>query len=499
MPARLKLPRSSEPGRPANRRRAWLLRLLAFLLAVACATPAAAAALQVASDAATARTDVRTVILAPSPREGWIRVTEFVAFRIAAASENPAFLLLQPVEGMPESVSAQPMTLRAFDRIHTHAAQLEGAFYERAREERTVARCLFGTIGANGGLPAWALLAARWPLHGPAITAVALPPESRASPQLHAVRAVKVLRAAEFSMAFRSSAMNPGERVREMVSRLREGCLIVVSGAGAASEPKDMEELATCGVAISYDAPMRAEAGAESFQMPLPGDSPEAPAALTRLYVVIPSNRVGQNSFPVSRGGAVPPQRLVNGALGAFGLSEPLRKAWAAERAGVNISFVRSEGGSATSRLTAAFQDISGDIRIAQHRSFTGAVTILAQKAGAAVLRWMWPLTAALYLLGIWAGLRVYLWLIGLARPAAFGAKYALVAALGPILTPWFMLRFAGRPDEAAIDDESEALGVLPASVYGCLARLIVWGLLICAGWAVMGGITAAALALRFD
>jgi hypothetical protein len=498
MPARLKLPWSSESGRRANRRRAWLLRLLAFLLAVACATPAAAAALQVDPDEAAARTDIRTVILAPSPREGWIRVTEFVAFRIAAASGNPAFLLLQPVEGVPESVSAQPMTLRAFDRIHTHAAQLEGAFYECAREERTVARCLFGTIGANGGLPAWVLLAARWPLHGPAITAVAVPPESRAPPHLHAVRAAKVLRAAEFSTAFRSSAMKPGERVKAMVSRLREGCLIVVSGEGAASEPQDVQRLATCGVAISYDAPMRAEADTESFQMPLPGDSPETPAALTRLYVVSPSNRIGQISFPVSRG-AVPSQRLVNDALGAFGLSEPLRKAWAAERAGVNISFVRSEGGSATSRLTAAFQDISGDIRITQRRSFTGAVTVLGQKAGAAVLRWIWPLTAALYLLGIWGGLRVYLWLIGLARPAAFGAKYARVAALGPILTPWFMLRFAGVPDEAAIDDESEALGVLSASAYGCLARLIVWGLLICAGWAVMGGITAAALALRFD
>ena len=122
------------------------------------------------------------------------------------------------------------------------------------------------------------------------------------------------------------------------------------------------------------------------------------------------------------------------------------------------------------------------------------------RKAADAVLRGLWLLAAAAYLLGIWGGLRVYLWLIGMARPAAFGTKYALVAALGPILTPWFMLRFAGGPGgTAAKDDESGALGVLSASTYDCLARLIVWGLLICAGWAVMGGITRAALALRFD
>jgi hypothetical protein len=161
---------------------------------------------------------------------------------------------------------------------------------------------------------------------------------------------------------------------------------------------------------------------------------------------------------------------------------------------------VRGEGGSAINRLTAAFQEVSGDIRITQRRSFTGIATIVRQKAGAVILRALWLLAAMLYLLGIWGGLRVYLWLTGMARPAEFETEVALVAALGPILTPWFMLRFAGRPgDTAAKDDENGALGVLSASTYDCLARLIVWGLLICAGWAVMGALTRAALALRFD
>ena len=424
-------------------------------------------------------------------------MTEFVGFRIAAAAGNPAFFLFQPVEGIPESVSAQAMTLQAFDRTRTYTAQLEGAFYERARAERTVARCLFGTIGANGGLPAWALLATRWPLSGPGITAVGVPPESPASPGLHAVREVRVLRAAELSGR---PAMNPGERVRAAVGRLREGCLIVVTGAGSASEPPELERLATSGVAISYDAPMLSEAGVESFRMPLLGDSPNGPAALTRLYAVIQSSRAGEAGFPLTRSGAVPPQRLVNDALVGFPRSGPLRKTWAGEHAGVNISFVRSEGGNATNRLIAAFRDVSGDIRITQRRSFTGIATIVRQKAGAVVLRGLWLLAAALYLLGIWGGLRVHLWLTGMARPEAFRKEYALVAALGPILTPWFMLRFAGRPDDtAAKEDESGALGVLSASAYGCLARLIVWGMLVCASWAVMGGITRAALALRFD
>jgi len=498
MPATLKLRRSSRPGRPAQRRRTWVVPLFAFLLAIARATPAPCAALQVAAEAGAARVDFRTVILAPSPREGRIHVTEFVGFRIASAAANSAFFLFQPVEGIPDSVTAQAMTLQAFDRTHTHTAQLEGAFYERARAERTAARCLFGTIGANGGLPAWALLAMRWPLSAPAITAVAAPPESPRSPGLHVVREVKLLRAADLSRG--RSAMDPNERMKAALGHLREGCLVVVSGTGAVSEPPDYGRLATSGVAISYDAPMRSDAGVESFQMPFLGDAPDAPAALTRLYVVIRSNRAAAVSFPVAHGGAVPPQRLVNDALAGFGRSGQFRKAWAAEHAGLTISFVRSEGGSATNRLVAALRDVSGDIRITQRRSFTGIATIVWQKAGDVILRGVWLLAAAAYLVGIWGGLRVYLWLIGMARPAAFGTKYALVAALGPILTPWFMLRFTGGPSgTVAKDDESSALGVLSATTYDCLARLIVWALLICAGWAVMGGITRAALALRFD
>ena len=353
--------------------------LFALLLAIAVATPAWCSARQAGPEAGlpgprvagATRVDFRTVILAPSQREGRIHVTEFVGFR-ATASESPEFLLYRPVEGMPESVSVRAMTLQAFDRACTHTAQLEGAFYERARAERTVARCLFGTIGANGGLPAWALLAKRWPLGGPAITAVVPPPDGHASPALHDVREVKVLRAAELSGR---SAMNPGERVKIALGRLRDGCLIAISGTVAMSEPQDLEWFATAGVAISYDAPMRSDAGVESFQMPLLGDSPEAPAALTRLYVVFPSNRAGECNFPIARGGEVPPQRLVNDALTGFGRSEQFRKDWAREHAGVNVSFVRAEGGSATNRLTAAFQDVSGDIRITQRRSFTGIAT----------------------------------------------------------------------------------------------------------------------------
>ncbi len=505
MPARPKLWRISGPVRRAVLRRGLLPALFAFLLAAAHATPALCAELQVGPEAGlpdlrvtgAARADFRTVILAPSLREGWVHVTEFVGFRAAAGAGSAPFFLFQPVEGVPEFVSAQAMTLQAFDGMYTYRARFEGAFYERARAERTVARCLFGTIGASGGLPAWALLAERWPLSGPAITAVAAPPESPGSPGLYSVREVRVLRAAELRGR---SGLNPSERVKAAVGRLREGCLIVVSGSCSVSEQQEVERLATSGVAISYDAPMRSDAGMESFQMPLPGDSPESPAALTRLYAVIPSSRAGEVTFPVTRGGEVPPQRLVNDAMAGFGRSAQFRKVWAGEHAGVNISFVRSEGGGATSRLTAAFRDISGDIRITQRHSFAAIATVVRQKAGAVVLRGLWLLAAASYLLGIWGGLRVYLWLTGMPRPAAFRRNYALVAALGPVLTPWFMLRFAGKPDDAAAkDDEGGALGVLSASTYDCLARLIVWGLLVCGGWAVMGAITQAALALRFD
>ena len=128
MPARLKLRWSAGPGRCADRRRTLLLPLFAFLLAVTLATPAPCAVLQAAPEAGlpalrvagTARVDFRTVILTPASREGRMHVTEFVGSRIAAAMENPPFLLFQPVEGVPESVSAQAMTLQDFDRVYTH-------------------------------------------------------------------------------------------------------------------------------------------------------------------------------------------------------------------------------------------------------------------------------------------------------------------------------------------------------------------------------------------
>jgi hypothetical protein len=103
-----------------------LAPFFAFLIAVARATPAPCAALQVAPEAGAARVDFRTVILAPSPREGRIRVTEFVGFRIAAAAANPAFYLFQPGEGFPESVSAQAMTLEAF-RKRAHVVSYAGS------------------------------------------------------------------------------------------------------------------------------------------------------------------------------------------------------------------------------------------------------------------------------------------------------------------------------------------------------------------------------------
>jgi hypothetical protein len=487
-----------------DRRLAYLLPLFALLLTVVGATSALCAELQIAPDAGlpalrvagAVRVDFRTVILTPSPRSGWLHVAEFVAFRTASAESLP-FFLFQPVEGVPETISAQAMTMQTFDALYTDAARLERAFFERARAERTVARCLFGTIGANGGLPAWALLKGRWSLSGPAITAVATLSESPAPAGLHSVQEVRVLHASELRGR---AGLNASERARAAVGRLREGSLVVVSGTCSASEREDVEGLAMSGVAISYDAPMRSDAGVESFQMPLLGDSPERAAALTRIYAVIPSSRAGEVSFPVTRGGEVSPQRLVNDALAGFGRSTQFSKIWAAEHAGLDISFVRSEGGGATSRLTAAFRDISGDIRITQRHTFTGIATVVRQKVGAVVLRGLWPLAAAAYLLGIWAGLRVYFWLTGTPRRAEIGRKHALIAALGPVLTPWFMLRFAGRPDDTmAKDDEGGALGVLSASTYDCLARLIVWGLLVCGGWAVMGAITRAALALRFD
>jgi len=466
-------------------RLSWLV-----LLAACCATPAFGQTLQT-EPAAAAHVDFRTVILTPSGREGRIHVTEFVGFR---CSGSAAFFLLQPVEGIPDSVSAQAMTMDAFDRAFTNGLQLEGAFYERARAERSASRRLFSTIGANGGLPAWLLLATRWQSNLPALTAVAALPQS-APPALHTLREARVLRAAELKGR---GAPDPGERVRAALNCLQEGCLIAVSGIAAG--PQDFEQGATSGVRISYDAPLRREDGADSFRLLCAGDGPAGPAALTRIYVVIPPNRSGECVFPVAPSGAIPPQQLVNDALSVLGRSAQFRKAQVRERAAVQVSFVRAPGACATTRLAAALTDVAGEIKVTESRSFAGPARIVRQEAGAILLRILWPLAALLYLIAIWLGIQTHLWLTGAPHPPKIGRKYLLVAVLGPLLTPWFMLRYVARAAAVtAKTDEGGALGVLSPAAYECLSRLIVWGLLICLNWAALGCLSRAALALRFN
>ena len=486
----------SVPGAKRPPRGCALAGLL--LLALMTSTPAAGAVVHLLATGTKVRTDLRTVILSPSTRKGWMRVTVFLAFRVAAGSAPDATLSMYlPVEGVPRVVKAQAMTVFDFDRRYTHATGLEGAFYDRVCAEQAGRTCLYTSIAANGGLPAWVLLAPRWPPKGPALTAVV--PAQRCSPvELHEVRAVRILRVRDVLM--RASALADTQALAAL-RRFGDDHVIAVSVTPGLTGSGDMKQPATAGVRISYEAPLRAADQGEAFRFPLVSGSQAGSPALTRIYLAAPWNCRAEMTL----GGNVrrttsPSQAVVNDVLGAFGDSDSFRASRAREKAGVRLSSVRTGRGGETTRAVCAFVDFDRDLEVSLRRSATGAMRITSVAVGRVLYGLLWPVTAALYLVALYAAAQAYFWMTLLHKPEGMLRRMALLAGLGPVLTPWLMLRYlapAGeRPSEG---DGTGALGVLSPRDYECVVRLVLWALLVCVNWAIVESLVRLALWLRFE
>ena len=461
-------------------------------------TPAVGAVVHPLTTGTKVRTDLRTVILSPSTHKGWMRVTFFLAFRIAAGSAPDATLFVYlPVEGAPGAVKAQAMTVSDFDRKYTHATDLEGAFYDRVCAEQTGRTCLYTSIAANGGLPAWALLAPRWPPKGPPLTAVV--PAQQCSPvELHEVQAVRVLRVRDVLM--RASTPTDAQAL-DVLRRFRDDYVIAVSVTPGLTGPGDMKRHARAGVRISYEAPFRATDHGEAFRFPLVSGSQAGTPALTRIYLSVPWNRRAQ----IDLGGDVrpttsPSQAMVNDALGAFGYSESFRASRAREKTGVRVSSVRTGRGGETTRAVCAFVDFDGYLEVILRRSAAGAMRITLVAAGLVLYGLLWPVTVALYLVALYAAAHAYFWMTLLRRPEGMLRRMALLVGLGPVLTPWLMLRYLAPAGEWPSEgDGTGALGVLSPRAYECVVRLVLWALLVCVNWAIVESLVRLALWLRFE
>jgi len=426
-----------------------------------------------------------------------MRVTQFFAFGAPSGGAAPEGVeILLPVEGAPSSTTARVMGVSDFDRLYTHRWELEGAFYQRVRAERGARTWLFTTIAANGGPPAWLLLAPRWPVHGPPITAVMPPLEAPALADLHTIREVRILGMADITGR---RARPRYEKAAAAMRRLKDPRVIAVSVLPSLPALTNVQKAAVSGIVVSYDARVAREGNAGFLKVPLLCDfSSEAPA-LTRIYVLLPRHCRGICSFPGAGKSSAAPQRVVNDALAAFGYSESYRRNWAREHAVTSLSSARTANGDEAVRLVAAFKRVEGEISILARPSVIGFAEIAPRVSGWIVLALLGPLTLFLYLIALWGGLHTYLWLIGKPPPATLSRKFGLVAVLGPVLTPWFMLRYVGPSDETGgRSDEGGALGVLSFRTYECLARLVVWGLLICVNWAVIVSVSKLGLWLRF-
>jgi len=488
-------PADSSPS--VGRRRARKSALAGLLiLTFATCSPCAGAILVPAGAGTHPRIDFRTVILSPAAREGWVRVTAFFGFRVPEGDPpDQPLLWVLPVEGIPREVSAQAMSLSGFDRQFTHGSDLEGAFFSRVRAERTAASCLCASIAANGGLPAWYLLSRRWPPGGPSLTAV-VPIQETAALELHRIEDVRVVRARD-ELERRSGALDA--RARAAIRRFSDACLIVVTVAPATSGPKAINKYARSGIRISYEAPLSGS-DHEVFRFPLATTPQAAPPALTRIYVSSPWSCRAEINLPGNRISGGPPQAIVNAVLGAFGYSKQFRASRTRAEESVSISSVRTGCGGETVRAVCAFADLDGKMEVVFRSSAARALRVMMSAAGTVLYGLLWPLTALLYLAGLWAAVRAYFWMTLFPRPEALLRRTALIAALGPVLTPWFMLRFFRPPGALPSDgDETGALGVLSMEKYECLVRLVLWALLVCVNWAVIRWVAQLALWLRFE
>lgn len=464
-------------------------RLSILFLSVALAAPCRAAPPASLPEPLPFRVDFRTVVLSLAERPGRAQVTQFLALRPLTGGDAHLFL---PTAGNPEAIEAQAMTQAEFDRSCTHGPQLEPTFYAAAQAERRAHLCLFSALGANGGAPVWALLGVRWPPRAPAITAVIPPPAASASP-LPTIRDLRLLRANDPP----ARGQPPADKsAQATLRRSPDGTVIDVVIRLPASSADERTRAAVSGIRVRYEIPLPGPTG--RVAAPLAVDPRVEPPALTRLYAVVPATRRAQATAPIQAGRAQP-QALVNQALDAFGWSDAYRQSCARERGGAAMTALRASDGAVVTRWVAAFRPVEGELRLELNGSALRADDRARQAVGRALLVLVWPLAGGLYLLGITQAPRLHRWLTGL-RPTPNGRRrMALLIFLSPLLTPWFVMRYNSHADGSIPEvEEDGALGTLSLQAYECLARVVIWAILICVSWVLVGLTAMLGLWLRF-
>jgi len=464
-----------------------------LVLSFALCVPSAAAILLSASSDIAGRMDYQTVIVRPSADNAKARITVFCAFRLRSSDAGPVRAsLLVPVDGLPECAVAQAVTLDRFDRTVTHAADLEKAFYDEARMARRGRACLYTAIGAGGGLPAWLLLAPRWPPRAPPLTAVVRAPPDP-NEKLSVVEGVEIVPAAEYRRDA-ADRLTP-----ETVAALRpfgQGSVVVVDVSAPAESEASYRRAAAAGIRVTYEVPIAPSESPPSLSLPV-ASGPVAPA-LTRIYVA--THRGREASFEGVRfdDDAPSAQKIADNAAAIFGGSEEMRRSRLVRAACARRSSTITARGGRTLRAVVLGRDLP-DARVRLEDSGGGALRAFGTALGAVLYALLWPLTAAAYLAALWAGFRAYLWLISSPMPPRWWRMYALLVAFGPLLTPWFLLRYVRRAQPPGDDgDRSGALGVLSMATYDCVARLVVWALVVCSLWVFVQTLAGLAARLRF-
>jgi len=449
------------------------------------------------SDEPGIRVDFQTILLSPSAREGHLQTDIFFGFHVSEkVRHDKPFSILVPVDGIPLSVKAQAMTLSEFDRRYTHATDMESGFYARVRAERAGRTCLYTSIAATAGPPAWFLLAPRWPPKGPPLTAVIPAPQAEGNLH-HSVHDVRITTRDD---ALRDMSGLLASRSLRALRNSESDYLIETSFTPVRTSDRRMKEHATKGIRISYEAPLQNHDDEWRMQLPLLRSPSSTSVALTRIYVSMPANRNIELDIPEDQDTPASPQGLVNGVLGAFGYSDAFRASTAQARAGTSVSSVRTAHGGKTTRVVASFAHSDAALSLRMSKSAAGPARTAAAALGALLLGLLWPLALILYAAGLWATARAYFWMISLPKLDHSPRKMAILAGLFPILTPWIALRFLAPAGDLPHDgDESGALGVLPMRYYDCVARLVLWGALICANWAILESVLRLALHLRFE
>ena len=467
---------------------------VAMGIQLTCSLPCLAAVLCPENPADRVRLDCRTVIVQPAADDGRVRVDAFFGFR--TLSTKPCrLLLILPVAGPVESAKAQAMTLTAFDAAYTHGENLESAFYRATQSRAKGKLCTFTGIGAGSGLPGWILLALRWNTHGPAMTAVVPPPRLH-SDALPEVMSVEVIRGAAL---LRRLPNTLAPSVRSTLQKYRRGFFVVASVVAPGTPDAEQGRFADSGVRVSFKAAGSQMEDEWVYRFPLATDPATEAPALSRFYVVSPWNRRAALHLPYEPGRPGSPQRVVNNVLALFDRPERIRADRADEAPCVKVTSIGTPSGGQTIRAVATFQRSDEDMVATFKRYPAGAMRVTLMAVGTVLDGLLWPLVGAIILASVWYAMRTYFWATQLPTPKSPWRSYALIVALGPLLTPWFMLRYLAPGGKLPEDpDTSGALGVLPMRTYECLVRLLLWALIVCVNWALIGGLADLAYCLRF-